>query len=179
MSPAEARRALRRDARAVEKSIKQSLRKTQRTVTSEIVKEINALTSMKKAALKRKILKSQLRSASGSHKLKITIQRYAPNLINYKPRPYRGSSTTRGGLKVAIYNRRVAVAGAFMGNAKSTVFKRTGDARLPIISLPGPSAYRTFLNHKSPRMLSLFRSTTLARFEIEYERALAFNMRSN
>lgn len=64
-----------------------------------------------------------------------------------------GAKETKAGVSARVWagGKRTTFAGAFI--AKSLVFKRTGEARLPVKALKGPSMGRAWARDKTQRVI--------------------------
>jgi len=176
---------IKKQQKLILKSARQALNKTQRTVVAEIVKESFVIAGLQKTGLKKVIKKFRVTQTGDTLLSQIVIPPYAPNLVSYKgtkqypaKRSRNGKLIEPGGLIAKVYGKKRRIKGGFIANQNRTAFIRISRKRLKIIALRGPSARRLWLARgSSKKMLKVLHDTATGRFDIEFQRAYANNLR--
>jgi len=176
---------IKKQQKLILKSSKQALNKTQRTIVAEVVRQSFQLAGLQKTGLKKVIKRFKVKQTGGSLLSQIIIPPYAPNLTSYKgtkqypsKRTRNGKLIERGGLIAKVYGKKRRITGGFIANKGRTAFMRISRKRLKIIALRGPSARRLWLaKNSSVKMIKVLNDTAEGRFEIEFQRAYANNLR--
>jgi len=155
-----------------------AIKKTQTTAIKVVAQKLSSEISLPVGQVKKQLQKITVKNFNENTIIaQIKIMPFAPNLIKFKAKAYkgrRGNSRTQskiGGVRVKVYGQTFEIARAFIAKNKKLVFMRTFETRSSLIALRGPSLRKQFSNYNRQLFERLFRDTVNERFQIEYDRA--------
>jgi len=153
--------------RILPKVQQQAINRTVQKVRTETIREISKITGLKQKDIRAKMSKKLATKLNlvGA----IIAKAFAPNLARFNARLIKGAA----GITAKAWRVKRVYKGTFFGNKKRTVFKRTGESRLPIAPVHGPSLPRTFI---SKQVQKVMKRTARVTFSKNFKQILDFQL---